>query len=87
MANMTLAEAEAQLLTVNVAISQMIAGTSLKELKVGNGAFTRYYVYNEITFDNLYTLRNELRSIIASYQPTVAPVFRTNCCIPLVISK
>jgi hypothetical protein len=87
MAYMTLADAEAALLTVNVAISDLLSGKRITELDIGSGTFKRRYKFAEITLDNLYMLRNEYRSIIANLQPSIKPVFRVNCNIPIIVEK
>jgi hypothetical protein len=87
MANMTITEAEAQLLTVNAAIQQLIDGKRLTQLEIGSGSFKRVYKNQEINLSDLLTLRNELRNIISALQPTVQPIFRTNCSIPLLVDK
>jgi hypothetical protein len=84
---MTLADAEAALLTVNVAISDLFQGKRVTELDIGSGTFKRRYKYAEITLESLYILRNEYRSIISNLQPDIKPVFRTNCNIPLITEK
>lgn len=87
MVDMTLQQAEANLLTVNVAISDLLQGKRITELDIGSGTFKRRYKYAEITLDNLYTLRNEYRTIIANLQPSVKPIFRSNSCIPIIVEK
>ncbi|MCK9622610.1 MAG: hypothetical protein M0R47_19000 [Methylobacter sp.] len=86
MAQMTLAEAEAQLLTVNTAISDIIAGKRVTQLRIGSGNFQREMKFSEITIEALKELRSELMEIINSYN-NVAPVFRTNATIPLTVGK
>jgi len=86
MAQMTLAEAEAQLLTVNTAISDIIAGKRVTQLRIGSGNFQREMKFSEITIEALKELRSELMEIINSYN-NVAPVFRTNVTIPLTVGK
>ncbi len=88
MATMTLAEAEAQLVTVNAAISQLISGKTVTELHVGSGAFQRFYKYQEISLESLIALRNELLATIAVLSPTPpAPVFAVNMSFQNIIRK
>ena len=87
MATMTLAEAQAQLLTVNAAIEQLINGKRVTELKVGSGAFQRAYRYQEITMDSLLALRDELLATIASLSPTALPTFTTNMSFQHIVRK
>lgn len=81
-----LEEAQAQLTTVQVAISDLIAGKRLTSLRIGSGNFQREYKYQEISIDALYALRDELMQIIASYTQTL-PTFRQHATIPLVVNK
>jgi hypothetical protein len=87
MATMTLAEAQAQLTTVQAALSSIIAGNRLNRLEVGSGAFKRVYQYQEITVDELKKLQQELLAIIDSLSPTTLPTFRANATIPLIVQK
>ena len=87
MAEITLAEAEAQLLQINVAIQDLILGKRISELKVGSGEFSRWYKFEEVTLEALTAYRTELRSIIAALTPAAVPIFRANACIPLITRK
>lgn len=86
MATMTLAEAQAQLTTVNAAIDQLLSGNRLTQLRVGSGTFQRLYTYQEISLESLTALRNELNSVIDALSPAI-PIFRNNATIPLKVSK
>jgi hypothetical protein len=85
MANVTLAEAEEELLIVNKAIQDLIAGKRINEHKLATGEFSRWYKFNDISLDSLMAYRSELRNLITALQPEVAPTFRSNACIPLVV--
>lgn len=84
-----LAEAQAQLLTVNTAIQNLISGQRITELSVGSGAFKQMYKYQEITMDNLRQIRAELLEVINIYaqQNGSLPVFAKNMQIPMVVQK
>jgi hypothetical protein len=87
MADMTLIEAEAQLVQVNIAIQDIIMGKAISELKVGSGEFSRWYKFQDVTLDNLCSYRTELRNIINALTPSAIPLFRTNACIPIITRK
>lgn len=85
MAEITLAEAQAELTIVNIAIQDLIEGKRLNEHKFATGEFSRWYKFSDVTLDSLTAYRRELRSLIASLEPEIMPVFRSNSCIPLVV--
>lgn len=82
----TLEEAQAQLLTVQAAIEQLVMGKRITQLKVGSGTFQRLYVYQEINLETLTTLRDELLRKINSLEGKL-PTFATNMHIPMVVGK
>ena len=83
----TLAEAESELTLVNIAIQDLLAGKRINEHKLATGEFSRWYKFSEVTLDSLMSYRSELRSLITSLQPAVLPTFRSNACIPLVVTR
>ena len=83
----TLAEAESELTLVNIAIQDLLAGKRINEHKLATGEFSRWYKFSDVTLDSLMSYRSELRSLIASLQPAVLPTFRSNACIPLVVTR
>ncbi len=83
---MTLEEAQLALTQVNDAISLLIAGKQINQLRIGSGAFVRHYAYGAITLDELKSYRAELLQIIDSYNLS-DPTFRTNSSIPLTVRK
>lgn len=82
----SLDEAEKQLLTVNAAIQEILAGKRITQLHIGSGNLTRTYMYQEINIEMLYSLRQELMEVIASYS-TAPPKFGTNLNFPLKVTK
>jgi len=84
--SLPLEEARAQLVTVNAALQSIISGKRITELRIGSGNFQRLLKYQEITFDELKILQQELLITIDSYAPST-PVFRTNAHIPMVVRK
>lgn len=85
MAEITLAEAQAELTKVNIAIQDLIEGKRINEHKFATGEFSRWYKFTDVTLENLTTYRRELRGLISSLEPDIVPVFRKNACIPLVV--
>ena len=83
----TLAEAQAQLATVQAAINQLLIGKTVTELKVGSGPFQRVYKYQECSMDNLLQLKDELLSIIAALSPATLATFGTNRSFQHIIRK
>ena len=87
MSDMTLAEAQSQLTTVNIAIDDLIQGKTITEIKYGNSDFSRWFKYGEVNLENLRAYRRDLLSLIDSLSSNPTPVFRTNACIPIVVIK
>lgn len=85
MANITLQEAQDELTLVNIAIQDLISGKRINEHKLATGEFSRWYKFSDVSLDSLMAYRSELRNLITALQPEVAPTFRANACIPLVV--
>lgn len=83
----TLAEAQAELTLVNIAIQDVMSGKRINEHKLATGEFSRWYKFTEVSLDSLLAYRRDLRALIESLQPPVAPTFRANACIPLVVNR
>jgi hypothetical protein len=81
-----LVEAQAQLVTVNAAIQSIISGKRISELRIGSGDFQRTLRYQEVSFDELKILQQELLITVDAYAPAT-PVFRTNAHIPMIVGK
>ena len=81
-----LAQLKEQLSTVQAAIDSLIAGNRLTSLRVGSGSFARLYTYEEIGLEALMALRDDLLGLISALEP-IAPKFKTNATIPLVVGK
>jgi len=86
MAQMTLADAEAALATVNAAIEALISGKRLTQLRVGSGSFARLYAFSDLTLDNLKAHRDELLAIIDVLEGNT-PNFKLNMQIPMIVGK
>ena len=86
MALMSKAEAEAQLITVNTAIENLLSGKNLTQLRIGSGDFARLYTYQEINLETLKEYRAELLQIIADNSPADV-TFKTNMHIPMIVRK
>jgi hypothetical protein len=83
----TLAEVQADLTTVNSALQELISGNRLTQLRIGSGDFARFYQYQEITFENLTLVKNELLQELAILNSEPAITFRKMCNIPLTVVK
>jgi len=88
MITIPLDEAKRQLTTVQVAISDLISGKSVTQLRIGSGNFQREYKYwkPDTLLNTLLDLRNDLNLIIASYS-TETPTFRKHSSVPLISRK
>jgi len=84
--NITLEEAKAQLLTVNVAIQDLIAGKRITQLRIGSGNFSRLYVNQEVNLESLVAYRDELLNVINELEKKPM-TFRTNAHIPTIVRK
>ena len=89
MAQLTLAEAQVELVTIKAAINEYYTGTRRRSFKVGSHEFERTY-----TFDNpqdmlkiLLQERDRLIAYINSFDITSLPVFATHATIPLVVQS
>jgi len=87
MADYTLAEAQALLTKVNIAIESKINNTRFAAFKTGTNAFSRTYSYDITTMQELLDLRTQLVATIGALQPPTAPVFQTNAIIGIVARK
>lgn len=86
----SLADAQAQLLTVQAAIQSLIAGKRVTDLKIGSGQFIRQYTYQEITLDSLRDRQTELLADINYWSGLVSnalPNFAGNKTIPMMVRK
>lgn len=85
---MTLEEAQAQMVTVNSAISSMLAGNRLTRLEVGSGALRRTFQYTDLTLESLTAYRDYLQGVINALTPELsAPSFRKYTTIPMIVKK
>jgi hypothetical protein len=88
MANITLAQANADLLTVNAAISEIYAGTRRKQVRLGTHDYNRT-IENADPIELLKLLlaeKQRLQTYINSLDST-APVFRGNANIPIIVGR
>ena len=83
----TVEEVRAELTTVNSAIQELISGRRLTQLRVGSGDFARLYVHQEISLDNLQSLRADLLQELAQLENTDGITFRKESNIVMVTSK
>lgn len=83
---MTLEEAQASLIEVNKAISDIIAGKRTTDLQISTGYTKRIYKFSDTTLQDLKDYRRELIELISTLA-LEAPVFRINASIPLKMHK
>lgn len=85
---MTLEEAQAQLVIVETAISELIQGKKKNELRIGDNVFYKHFKYSEVSLENLLSYRNELYALIEALTITpIVPTFRKNTSFELCYSK
>jgi hypothetical protein len=85
--NLPLEEAQAQLLQVQRAIADLVAGKRHTVLKVGSASFAREYHYSETTLSDLMNYRDELQAIIAALSPTTPAIFAKNTSFNVKVGK
>jgi hypothetical protein len=88
MANITIDQANADLLTVNAAISDIYAGTRRKQVKIGTHDYFRI-IENADPIELLKLLlaeKQRLQTYINSLDSTT-PVFRGNTNIPIIVGR
>jgi len=86
---LTLEQEEAELLTINSAISSIYSGKRLNLVTVGTNEFHRAYRFTDPQ-DLLKTLlseRRRLQDYIASIQEVSTRVFRKDSYIPLIVKR
>lgn len=91
MENMTLAEAQEELVTVNAALSEYYTGTRRVRFTVWSAGNKKDYQFSDPNklFDYLVERRKELLKFIAQAQsPSIAvPTFARNANIPIVFRR
>jgi hypothetical protein len=87
MAIRTLADVQAELVTVNAAIQQIISGQRLTELRIGSGDFLRVYKNQEVSLDQLYAIKADLQVEEDSLSTNTGLIFRRDSNVPLVVTK
>jgi hypothetical protein len=73
----TLAELQANLITVNTAIGKLIAGEQLTQLRIGIGPASTLYQFSEITLENLNKEKTRILKLIAGLSSETV-TFRTS---------
>jgi hypothetical protein len=85
---MTLEEAQADLVTINAAISEYLTGKRRRTLKVGGKEFNRELGFADIKYSDLTAERTRLEGIISSLSSTtITPRFRQNTTFPLNVTS
>lgn len=85
---LSLAEAKAQLSTVNTAIADLLANKRINHFEIGSGNQRRVYKYwdSPTLLKELQEYQKELLETINGYS-TTTPTFRNNATIPLIVRK
>jgi hypothetical protein len=89
MAELTLAEAEAELVTIKAALNEIYTGTRRRSFKVGSHEFERTYSFSDPA-DLLKVLlqeRDRLIAYIRGFDLSKAPVFVSYATIPVVVKS
>ena len=84
---LTLQEAQAELVTINSAITSIYSGNRINTLSVGTNEFNRIYRFSDPQ-DLLKTLlseRKRLQDFIDANTTNAVRTFRNDCYIPLVV--
>lgn len=82
----TIVDIEADILTINAALEELISGGRVTRLQTGSGEFVRTYDMQELTYENMLSEKNRLEDELAMLQP-VEPVYRTGSTLPLQVRK
>ncbi len=84
---MTLAEAEANLATINAALEQLYKGKRITRLVIGFGASQQVVEYHQITIDFLLSEAQRYREIISNLSTVKEDISYRNATIYLDVSK
>jgi hypothetical protein len=62
----TIIEIQTDITNVNAAITAVLTGNKLLELRVGSGDFARTYRWQELSLESLYSMRTSLYQELAT---------------------
>lgn len=82
----TLIEIQTDITNVNAAITALLTGSKLLELKVGSGDFARTYRWQELSLESLYSMRRTLYEELAAIEQT-SPTFVAGRTIPMFVRR
>lgn len=82
----TLIEIQTDITNVNAAITGLLTGNKLLELRVGSGDFARTYRWQEITLESLYAMRRTLYEELAVVEQTT-PTFVVGKTVPMFVRR
>ena len=82
----TIIEIQTDITNVNAAITALLTGNKLLELRVGSGDFARLYRWQDVTLDSLYAMRKSLYEELAAIT-LEAPTFYVGKTVPLVVRR
>ena len=85
----TLAQAQADLDAVNLAISDLVQNKRRRKLQLGTHEFSRIYEQENISYSDLVAERSYLQGLIATLSPVAAtvPKFRPNTSFSLNVTN
>jgi hypothetical protein len=88
MANITIDQAKADLLTVNAAISEIYAGTRRKKVQIGTHDYVRFIESADPIqlLKLLLAEKQRLQTYINSLDNTI-PIYRGNSNIPIIVGR
>jgi hypothetical protein len=82
----TSVEIQTDITNVNAAITALLTGNKLLELRVGSGDFARTYRWQEITMESLYAMRNSLYQELATVSEET-PTFQVGKTVPMFVRR
>ena len=83
----TIAEIEADIVTLKAAISEIVGGGRLTRLQLGSGEFARTYEFQELTYENLMAELGRLEAELVTVSPATETKYHTGNTLPMEIRK
>jgi hypothetical protein len=78
----TITEIQTDITNVNAAITALLTGNKLLELRVGSGDFARTYRWQELSLESLYSMRTSLYEELTTVEVTT-PIFSVGKTVPM----
>ena len=79
-------EIQTDITNVNAAITALLTGNKLLELRIGSGDFARTYRWQELSLESLYSMRTSLYEELATVT-TEAPTFSVGKTVPMFVRR